>query len=134
MLQQWGRGVTIPLVLPIADASPHPARADIVRLVLDAWQKVDGGNYPGSISDTRKALELIRALSPATLPLPGAAKDRDVDQRIRAVVDALFGLASASAHVDGPIKTFEPQRADAVALTAATAAIAQEIFARLRNG
>ena len=81
---------------------------------------------------TRKALELLRGLSPATTPVPSAAKDRDILQRIHAVIDALFSLASASPHVDGPIKDLEPMRADAVALTGATASVAQEVFAHLR--
>jgi len=134
VLQQWERGVGIPLVLPLPEVSPDARRSEVVRCVRDAWQKVDGADFPGSIAASRKALELLRDISPSTQPLPAAAKDRDVDQRVRAVLDALFSLASAPAHVDGPTKNFQPQRGDAVAVVAATAAIAQQIFAQLKTG
>jgi hypothetical protein len=80
---------------------------------------------------SRKALELLRGLNLAKTPIPKEAKERDVFQRIRVVIDALFNLASASLHVDGPIKDFEPVRADAIALAGATASVAQEVFAHL---
>jgi len=105
-----------------------------VRCLREAWQKVDGADYPGSIASSRKALELLRELSAVKQPLPPAIKDRDVEQRVRAVVDALFALASAPAHMDGPTKNFQPERADAIAVVAAAAAVAQEIFVRLKTG
>jgi hypothetical protein len=40
-------------------------------------------------------------------------------------------LASASLHTDAPVKNFVPLRADAVALAAGTASVAQELFAWL---
>ena len=74
----------------------------------------------------------VRGLSLATTPVPKETKDRDILlQRIHVVIDSLFSLASASPHVDGPIKDFEPMRADAVALAGATASVAQEVFAHL---
>lgn len=132
VLERWERGVGIPIVLPLAAVETSTERAEIVRHLKDARQKIDGADYAGSFAGSRKALELLRALSLATTPVPKEAKDRDVLQRIHAVIDALFGLASASPHVDGPIKDFQPMRADAVALAGATASVAQEVFAHLR--
>jgi hypothetical protein len=132
VLERWERGVGVPIVLPLAAVEPSAERAEIVRHLKDARQKIDGADYAGSLACSRKALELLRGLSTATTPVPKEAKDRDVPQRIHSVIDALFGLASASPHVDGPIKDFEPMRADAVALAGATASIAQEVFAHLR--
>lgn len=60
-------------------------------------------------------------------------KDRDIHQRIHAVIDSLFSLASASPHVDDAVKSYEPRRADAVAVAAGTAAVAHEMFALLRT-
>jgi len=133
VLQQWGRGVGIPLVLPLVEVSSDPQRADVGRHLRDAWKKVDGADYSGSIAAARKAMDLLRGLSPATQPLPRVPKDRDIDQRIHAVLDALVSFASASPHVEDPIKSFQPQRSDAVAATAATVALAQQIFARLKR-
>jgi len=131
VLERWERGVGIPIVLPLAAVEPRGDRAEIVRHLKDARQKIDGADYAGSFASSRKALELLRGLSPATTPVPKEAKDRDVLQRIHAVIDALFSLASASPHADGPIKDFEPMRADAVALAGATASVTQEVFAHL---
>lgn len=131
VLERWERGVGIPIVLPLAATEPDPTRSEIVRHLKDARQKIDGADYAGSVACSRKALELLRGLSPATTPVPKDAKGRDVLQRIHTVIDALFSLASASPHVDGPIKDFEPMRADAVGLAGATASVAQEVFAHL---
>jgi hypothetical protein len=134
VLQRWDRGVGIPVVIPLVATEPDPIRAEIVRHIKDPRQKIDGANYDGSFASSRKALELLRGLSPATTPMPKVLTDRDALQRIHAVIDALFSLASASAHVDGPVKDFEPMRSDAVALAGATASITQDVFARLLLG
>lgn len=131
VLERWGRGVAIPVLVPLADLEPSPQRAEVVQHLKAARQKIDGADYPGSFAESRKALELLRGLSPASLPLPKDPKDRDPLQRIHTVVDALYALASASLHTDAPVKNFVPLRADAVALAAGTASVAQELFAWL---
>ena len=133
VLERWERGVGIPILLPLAATEPDPKRAEVVRQLKNARQKLDGADYAGSVADSRKALELLRGLSAATTPVPAKPNDRDLPQRIHAVIDSLFSLASASLHVEGPIKDFEPVRADALALAGATASMAQELFARLQE-
>lgn len=86
-------------------------------------------NYLGSFAKSRQALELLRRMSPAELPLPKYPKERDPCQRIHAVVDALCVLASAPFHTDVPVQNFVPARADAVSVVGASASIAQEVFA-----
>ena len=134
VLERWERGVGISIVLPLTVTEPSAERAEVVRHVKDARQKIDGADYVGSLASSRKALELLRVLGATTTPMPKEARERDIGQRILVVIDALFNLASASSHVDGPTKDFEPMRADAVALAGATASIAQEVFARHRSG
>jgi hypothetical protein len=134
VLERWERGFSIPILVPLPAVEPDPGRAEIVRHLKEARQKIDGADYSGSLAATRKALELLRTLSSAILPLPKDSPQRDVDQRIHAVIESLFSLASASAHVDGATKDFVPLRADAVAAVASTAAITQEVFARLADG
>jgi len=130
VLEQWGRGVGIPVLVPIAAVDPSPERSEIVRHLRDARQKIDGADYPGAFTETRMALELLRKLSPSALPLPGP-QERDPLQRIHAVIEALFSLTSAALHTDPPIKNFVPIRADAVAVVAGTASVAQQVFVRL---
>lgn len=133
VLRNWERGIGIPLVVPIPELTQDPSRADIARNLRVGWQKIDGGDYPGSLAESRKSLELLRDLSPAMKHPHTFPKDRDIDQRIYFVIDALFNLASASAHADGAVKDFIPQRSDAVGVCAAAAAIAQDLFARLKD-
>lgn len=132
VLSRWDRGVNIPILVPLPELHPDQSRAAVVRHLRYALQKIDGSDYSGSIAESRKALELLRKLSPATTPLPKNPQDRNAMQRIHAIIDALFGLASAPAHVDDVVADFQPIRADAVSIAASTAAIAQEIFAHLK--
>jgi hypothetical protein len=131
VLERWGRGVGIPVVVPIAALEPNAQRAEIVSHLRDGRQKIDGADYVGAMTEARKALELLRGLSGASTPLPKDTRERDPAQRIHAVIEALFSMASASLHTDPPIKSFVPMRADAVAVVAGTASVAQQVFAWL---
>ncbi|MDA8314374.1 MAG: hypothetical protein M0010_04255 [Actinomycetota bacterium] len=132
VLERWERGVGIPILVPIAATEPpNVERAEVVRHLRAARQKIDGADYSGSFTESRLALELLRKLSTAILPLPKEPKERDPLQRIHAIVEALFSMASAPLHTDPPIKNFVPMRADAVALVAGTASVAQQVFAWL---
>jgi hypothetical protein len=131
VLQRWERGVGIPVLVAIAAVEPNLERADVIRHLREARSKIDGADYSGSFTESRVALELLRKLSIATLPLPKEPKERDPLQRIHAIVEGLFSMASAPLHTDSPIKDFVPMRADAVALVAGTASVAQQVFAWL---
>jgi hypothetical protein len=131
VLEQWERGVGISVMVPLMALEPDADRADVIRHIKSARQKIDGGDYSGSFTEARLALELIRKLSPATRPIPNDPRDRDPLQRIHGVIDALYSLASVPLHADPPIKDFVPMRADAVALVAGTASVGQQVFAWL---
>lgn len=65
--------------------------------------------------------------------MPKDAKDRDVLQRIHAVIDPLFCLASASPHVEVPIKDFRTYESRCCRPHWATASVVQEVFAHSRR-
>lgn len=130
VLQQWGRGIGITVLVPIAASDLNPERAQIVEHLRLARVKIDGADYTGSIACGRKALEVLRRLFAHVVPLP-PPRDRDPLQRIFAVVESLFSFASAPAHTDEPIEDFTPTRADAVAVLGCTASVAQQVFAWL---
>jgi hypothetical protein len=132
VLHRWERGVSIPLVVPLPEAHPGEVRSELVQYLRKARQKIDSADYSGSIAESRKALELLRTISPAQTPLP-KPEERDVSQRLRAIIDALFSLASADPHTDPPVKNYVPSRGDAVLLVAGSAAVAQDVFARLQT-
>ncbi len=133
VLQQWGRGVGIPIVVSLPEATVDPERASIARFLKEAWQKIDGGDYQGAFVAARKSVELLRKMSPATIQIPRDPKDRDVDQRLSRIVQSLYDLASAELHGDGATKDYVPTREDAVALVGASAALAQCVFARMKS-
>ena len=128
---RWNRGIGVPLILPLPATHPHLNRAAVVRHLKEGLQKIDGGDYDGAAAASRKALELMRDMSVATKPIPRVVKDQDIDQRVLVVIDSLFALASAPPHVTGAVRNFQPSRSDSVAVIGATAAIAEELFARL---
>ncbi|MCI2975539.1 MAG: hypothetical protein MP439_05625 [Ferrimicrobium sp.] len=131
VLERWERGVGIPVLVPLVALEPNADRADVIRHIKSARQKIDGADYLGSFTEARLSLELLRKLSPVTVSLPRDPKSRDPLQRIHGVIDALHSLGSATLHTDPPIKDFVPMRADAVALVAGTASVAQQVFAWL---
>ncbi len=135
VLQRWNRGVGIPIVISLPEVFLSEDRANIARFLKEAWQKIDGGDYQGAFMDARKSIELIRKLlnSPEQ-PIPDSKNDRDINQRLHAVSQALFGFASAAVHSDEAILDYLPSREDAVALVGSTAALAQAVFARLNSG
>jgi hypothetical protein len=133
VLQRWERGASISLVVPLPEASPAESRGDIVRHLRVARQKIDGADYSGSIAESRKALELMRTISPAQQPLPSSPRDRDPRQRLHAIIDAVYSFASADPHTDPVIKDYVPSRSDAVATAACAAALAQDVFALLKQ-
>ena len=131
VLERWDRGIGIPVFVPIAAVEPNAKKAEIIRHLRNARQKINDADYQGSFTESRLALELLKGLNPANLPLPRSPSDRDPLQRIHAVIESLFSLASASMHTDPPIENFVPMRADAVALAAGTASATQQVFAWL---
>lgn len=133
VLQQWNRGVGIPIVVSLPEVAVDPDRASIARLLMEAWQKVDGGDYPGAFVAARKSVELLRKLSHASQPIPPDVKVQDVEQRLHRVVQSLFDLASAELHGDGATREYIPNREDAVALVGASAALTQCLFARMKS-
>lgn len=134
VLEQWGRGVGIPVLVPLPALEPDEERTRVVRLLREARQELDGGKYTGSVTSSRMALEilhdLLKRLAPGDAPPPDK-KRRDVAERMKAVLVALHDLASAAVHTNEPIRDWVPSRADAVALAGATASLAQQVFALL---
>jgi hypothetical protein len=96
VLERWERGVGIPILVPLVVVEPHADRADVIRHIKSARQKIDGAGYLGSFTEARLALELLRKLSPATVPLPKEPQNRDPLQRIHGVIDALRHFVGAA--------------------------------------
>jgi hypothetical protein len=132
VLQQWRRGVGIPIVVSIPQPLVGDRTGEIARLLSEAWKHINSGDFRGSIAEARKALELLRLIDPSA-NLPKKAVDRTIDHRVNQALDALFELASSPAHADGATATFVPERSDAVAVAGAAAAMANAVFRRIER-
>jgi hypothetical protein len=128
VLERWGAGAAVTVLVPLDMADPVPARAEIVAHLQLAREKIGRGDYTGSIAEARQALELLRGFRTVIGPLPRVPKDRDPLERIYAMVDALYSFASASGHPDPPVKDFAPERPDAIAVVAGAASVTQQLF------
>ena len=131
VLQQWRRGVGVPIVVSIPQALAGVRTSEVARLLKESWQKINAGEFPASIIESRKAIELLRLIDPSAVASKIA--DRTVDDRINNVLDALFQLASSPTHADGATANFVPERTDAVAVAGAAAAMASAVFRRIER-
>lgn len=131
VLTRWERGAALTVLLPLPEVAPNQERASIAHHLRSARQKIDGGDYSGAMTEARKALEILRRMSPGTKPIPTKAVERDARQRIHAVIESLYALGSAPLHTDDSVKNFQPMRADAVSLVGSTIAVVQQVFAHL---
>jgi hypothetical protein len=132
VLNQWRRGVGVPIVVSIPQPLTGGRTSEIVGLIVSSWRKINDGDYQSAIIETRKAVELLRKIDPSA-NLPPKATDRTVDDRVNAVLDALFALASSPTHADGATANFIPERSDAVAVAGAAAAMANAVFRRIER-
>ena len=126
VVSQWGRGVAIPLLVPLPQALPLPEHQAIVSCLQEAIDKVQSGNFRDSVLDARRATELIRKLLPQ---VRGRSKrERTVPERQAALLDALFDLESAAAHSDEPVLSTIWHREDALLVLATAAGLAQLVM------
>lgn len=70
ILEVWGRGTGITVLVPIGGAEHSQVRVEIVEHLRVARVKIDGADYTGSIAGARKALEMLRGLLSHVKPLP----------------------------------------------------------------
>jgi hypothetical protein len=78
-----------------------------VAKLVEAQRKMDEGQYKESVQASREAVEVLRKLSPAKTALPKDSRQRDLEERRHAILDALAGYVkalfdydSAAAHSD----------------------------------
>lgn len=128
LLERFEQGASFHVLLPLPLADRSTDRGEVVHRLREARRKIDTADYEGSVAESRKALELLRRMFPASRALP-PARERDPAQRVAAVLDALHGLASAGPHMDAAIRDWVPTRAEAVAIAASSLAMAQGAFA-----
>jgi hypothetical protein len=142
---QWATNVLEPLqlagavslVVALPSAATDEQRAVVARLAT-ARQRLTAGkpdDLKASISASREAVELLRAMRPATVN--SSAQKRDLAEREAVILDkvkdlaqALFAYDSAASHTDPHLRDIAWSRENAVLALGTAVSLAQLIFAR----
>jgi hypothetical protein len=104
----------------------------VIRELTDARQRLDAGDWKGSIRASRDAAEVLRGMYDEHLN--PKKTQRDVDEREAAILDAerqliqsLFDYGSAT-HPDPHLRSAAWTREHAQLMLATTTAVAQRLF------
>jgi hypothetical protein len=104
----------------------------VIRDLTDARQRLNAGDWKGSIRASRDAAEVLRGMHDEHL---ASKRQRDVNQREAAILDAehqliqsLFDYGSAT-HPDPVLRSTVWTREHAMLALATTTAVAQRLFA-----
>lgn len=128
VLASWGVGVAVPLGVAIPGQLIGPDRLTVVKELHDGVVRLHSGDVTGSLTASRKAVELLRTMIADPEPLPKSIKERTAGQRRIALAQALFDLTSAAVHPDPVVRDERWTREDALLAVAAAAALAQRVF------
>jgi hypothetical protein len=135
ILQQWGRGAAIPLFVSLPHVLAGDEQRTIVVKLLEAKRLMNAGRFKDSVAASREAVELLRGLSSAKMPLPKERTQRDLDQRRHAILDALaayvqelFNYDSAAVHADAKLRPLVWERENALFALTSAAAAAQRVM------
>lgn len=137
VLEPWQLGAAVSLVVALPSAATDEHRAVVARLAT-ARQRLTAGkpdDLKASISASREAVELLRAMRPATVN--SSAQKRDLAEREAVILDkmkdlaqALFSYDSAASHTDPHLRDIAWSRENAVLALGTAVSLAQLIFAR----
>jgi hypothetical protein len=131
VLTPWQQAAAVTLVVRLPEGAATDDHRTVVGDLADARQRLDAGDWKGSIRASRDAVEVLRGMHDEHL---SPKKQRDVSQREAAVLDAerqliqsLFDYGSAT-HPDPVLRATAWTREHAMLALATAAAVAQRIF------
>lgn len=132
VLTPWQQAAAVTLVVRLPEGTATDDHRTVIRDLTDARQRLDAGDWKGSIRASRDAVEVLRGMHHEHLNPKKTL--RDVDEREAAILDAerqliqsLYDYGSAT-HPDPALRAITWTREHA-ALTLATAtAVAQRLF------
>jgi len=133
VLTPWQQAAAVTLVVKLPEGTATDDHRTVIRDLADARQRMDAGDWKGSIRASRDAAEVLRDMHDEHLN-PRKTK-RDVDEREAAILDAerqliqsLFDYGSAT-HPDPVLRSTVWTREHAMLTLAIATAVAQRLFA-----
>ena len=131
VLTPWEQAAAVTRVVKLPEGTAADDHRTVIRDLTDARQRLDAGDWKGSIRASRDAVEVLRGMHDEHL---SPKKQRDVDQREAAILDAerqliqsLFDYGSAT-HPDPVLRATAWNREHAMLALATATAVAQRLF------
>lgn len=131
VLTPWQQAAAVTLVVKLPEGTATDDHRSVIRDLTDARQRLDAGDWKGSIRVSRDAAEVLRDMYDEHLP---PKRQRDVNQREAAILDAerqliqsLFDYGSAT-HPDPVLRSTVWTREHAMLILATTTAVAKRLF------
>lgn len=134
VLTPWQQAAAVTLVVKLPEGTATDDHRTVIRDLTDARQRLDAGDWKGSIRASRDAVEVLRGMHDENL---NPKKQRDVGQREAAILDAerqliqsLFDYGSAT-HPDPVLRATAWTREHAMLALATATAVAQRLFSAI---
>ena len=138
VLTPWQQAAAVTLVVKLPEATATDDHRTVIRDLTDARQRLDKGDWKGSIRASRDAVEVLRGMHDQHIN--PKKTQRDVDEREAAVLDAerqliqsLFDYGSAT-HPDPVLRATAWTREHAMLALATATAVAQRLFSATAPG
>jgi hypothetical protein len=138
VLVPWQQAAAVTLVVKLPEGTATDDHRSVIRDLTDARQRLDAGDWKGSIRASRDAVEVLRGMHAEHLNPKKTL--RDVDEREAAILDAegqliqsLFDYGSAT-HPDPVLRANVWTREHAMLALATATAVAQRLFSAAITG
>jgi hypothetical protein len=135
VLSPWQQAAAVTLVVKLPTATATDDHRTVVHALTDAKQRLDTGDWKGSIRASRDATEVLRSMH--TQQLNPKKTQRTLDEREASILDAehsliqaLFDYGSAT-HPDPALRATAWNRQHAFLALATATAVAQRLFSAL---
>jgi len=132
VLMPWQQAAAVTLVVKLPADTATDDHRTVIRNLTDAQQRVDAGDWKGSVRASRDATEILRGMHAEHLN--PRKTQRSIDEREAAILDAersliqtLFDYGSAT-HPDPGLRAITWTREHALLALATATAVAQRIF------
>ena len=132
VLTPWQQAAAVTLVVKLPEGTATDDHRTVIRDLTDARQRLDAGDWKGSIRASRDAAEVLRSIHDEHLN--PKKTQRDVDEREAAILDAerqliqsLFDYGSAT-HPDPTLRATVWTREHAMLVLATATAVSQRLF------
>jgi hypothetical protein len=132
VLTPWQQAAAVTLIVKLPEVGATDDHRTVIRDLSDARQRLDVGDWKGSIRASRDAAEVLRSMHVEHLNPKKTL--RTVDEREAAIIEAeqtliqaLFDYGSAT-HPDPVLRAIAWNRQHAMLALATTTAVAQRLF------